>query len=365
MNDAHPTQPPPAPTRERFEVAFGGRAAEYFRIWIVNIALTLLTLGIYSAWATVRNKQYFYANTRLAESSFEYTAHPLTILKGRLLVLGVLLAYQLAAMFLPGAALALTVLIVPLVPWVVVKAVGFNLRYSSYRGLRFGFDGRYGEALRVYLLWPLAGILTLGLAYPYAVWRRKQFLVTRARFGGCGFDFNGEAGFFYLVYLVGGIVFAGVLVLATVVITAAIALLGIGSGLEGIELGTLGRAVALGAMASMYLLILLSFLVFTTAVQALLANYIWQHTSIGEVNFDLRLNVWRVSWIQASNLLAIIASLGLLIPWARVRMARYRLSCFAMLATSAALESFVAAERERIGATGAEAGQVLDLDLGL
>lgn len=33
---------------------FRGTIAEYFKIWIVNIALSLLTLGIYSAWATVR-----------------------------------------------------------------------------------------------------------------------------------------------------------------------------------------------------------------------------------------------------------------------------------------------------------------------
>lgn len=41
-----------APTRHDFE--FRGRGGEYFRIWIVNLALSLLTLGIYSAWAKVR-----------------------------------------------------------------------------------------------------------------------------------------------------------------------------------------------------------------------------------------------------------------------------------------------------------------------
>ncbi len=45
---------------------FTGRGGEYFRIWIVNILLILLTLGIYSAWATVRKRLYFYGNIRLA-----------------------------------------------------------------------------------------------------------------------------------------------------------------------------------------------------------------------------------------------------------------------------------------------------------
>ncbi len=37
-----------------FPLSFTGTAGDYFRIWIANIALTLLTLGIYSAWAKVR-----------------------------------------------------------------------------------------------------------------------------------------------------------------------------------------------------------------------------------------------------------------------------------------------------------------------
>ncbi|MFP5306510.1 MAG: DUF898 family protein, partial [Gammaproteobacteria bacterium] len=45
---------------------FSGSGGEYFRIWIVNLLLSVLTLGIYSAWAKVRRMQYFYRNTTLA-----------------------------------------------------------------------------------------------------------------------------------------------------------------------------------------------------------------------------------------------------------------------------------------------------------
>ena len=41
-------------------VEFTGNAGEYFKIWIVNIALTVVTLGVYSAWAKVRKLRYFY-----------------------------------------------------------------------------------------------------------------------------------------------------------------------------------------------------------------------------------------------------------------------------------------------------------------
>ncbi|MEM9624119.1 MAG: DUF898 family protein, partial [Pseudomonadota bacterium] len=38
-------------------LSFTGDGTEYFRIWIVNLTLTLLTLGIYSAWAKVRTNR--------------------------------------------------------------------------------------------------------------------------------------------------------------------------------------------------------------------------------------------------------------------------------------------------------------------
>ena len=63
-------------TRPGLPFSFTGKASEYFGIWIVNIILSVITLGIYSAWAKVRNKRYFYGNTKLNGSSFSYLASP-------------------------------------------------------------------------------------------------------------------------------------------------------------------------------------------------------------------------------------------------------------------------------------------------
>src|SRR5690349_16157554 len=77
-----------ATTAPRVNIPFEFRAtgAEYFRIWIVNLLLTIVTLGIYSAWAKVRRMRYFYGNTILDGHGFEYHAKPLQILKGRLII---------------------------------------------------------------------------------------------------------------------------------------------------------------------------------------------------------------------------------------------------------------------------------------
>src|SRR6187402_3726843 len=74
------------PSRVLLPFEFRATGGEYFRIWIVNLLLTIVTLGIYSAWAKVRRLRYFYGSTLLDGHSFEYHATPMAILKGRLLV---------------------------------------------------------------------------------------------------------------------------------------------------------------------------------------------------------------------------------------------------------------------------------------
>ena len=48
-----------AATRE-LPLEFRATGAEYFRIRIANLLLTIITLGIYSAWARVRRLRYFF-----------------------------------------------------------------------------------------------------------------------------------------------------------------------------------------------------------------------------------------------------------------------------------------------------------------
>ena len=53
--------------------------------------LTLVTLGIYSAWAKVRKTRYFWQNTRLDGHAFDYHGDPRAILLGRIVALALVL----------------------------------------------------------------------------------------------------------------------------------------------------------------------------------------------------------------------------------------------------------------------------------
>ncbi|MFQ5546432.1 MAG: YjgN family protein, partial [Acidiferrobacterales bacterium] len=180
---------------------FTGKASEYFKIWVVNILLTILTLGIYSAWAKVRRKRYFYGNTLLQGSPFEYLAEPMQILKGRLIAFGIFVIYAIVNNFLPLVAGLLALVFLGLFPWLVIKAHMFNARYSSYRNIRFDFRANYGKALAVHIGLPILSILTLGLAYPAYMYHRSRFLVAHSGYGTAPFSFSATAGNFYIVYL--------------------------------------------------------------------------------------------------------------------------------------------------------------------
>ena len=114
-----------------YKFKFTGSGSEYFRIWIVNVFLTVITLGIYLAWARVRTRQYFYANTFLADSSFEYLAKPRAILIGNAIILAAFALYSFSTNFNPGLAGFLVILYYILFPYVLYKALCFKFHKFS------------------------------------------------------------------------------------------------------------------------------------------------------------------------------------------------------------------------------------------
>ncbi len=182
-------------------IIFKGKASEYFGIWIVNLLLSLITLGIYSAWAKVRRKKYFYNNTLIDNVGLDYHAKPKAILKGRIIAFAFFAAYGVSANIHPFLPAVFLLILSIAVPWLVVRGSIFNARNTSHRGLRFDFVGTLREAIRVYIVLPLMSAFTLGLGVPYAAHERKQFSMNNHKFGLSQFDMQSKVKEFYKVYL--------------------------------------------------------------------------------------------------------------------------------------------------------------------
>ncbi|SPC11618.1 YjgN family protein [Cupriavidus taiwanensis] len=346
---ASPTAPHPAALRP-LALSFTGSGSEYFRIWIVNALLTLVTLGIYSAWAKVRTLQYFYRNTRLDGASFDYHGKPSAILKGRAIVFALVLAFQFASTFSPFLALAMLLVLLAVFPLLLVRSLRFRMANSGYRGLRFAFTGGDAEAYRVFVLWPLAAVATLGLLGPVAHQRFKRYQHNHTRFGTAPFGFHATAGNFYQAYLRA----FGVVLAATLVMAVAGFLMAPG-------IGNFGAAALLGfGIVGFYL----GMLSVSPYLMARLQNVVWSHTTLAPHAFRSEVSAARMVFIFVTNLIAIALTLGLFVPFARVRATRYRLQCVTMLAAGS-LDSFVAGEVQQVGALGDAAVDWYDIDIAL
>lgn len=334
---------------QRYGFEFTGNGFEYFKIWIVNICLTLLTLGIYSAWAKVRTHRYFYGNTRVAGASFEYLAEPMRILKGRLIALGALVLYSVLTESSPDTAAVMGLAFYILLPFIVVKALAFRARYSAYRNIRFYFDQDYVQALKVYILLPFLMVFTLGLLYPFLKHRMNRFVVNNMAYGKTFFFMKAEADEFYMIYFKGFLLFIGTAIIAGL-------LFGIASQIDPLK-GS--QYLASIAMAGTYFV---AFAYISTQV----ANLVYSTTTLGEgstYQLSSDLDALQMAWLYFSNTIGIILTLGLFIPWAKVRMAQYRASRL-WLQAEADLDRFVAVEQENTSAIGEEIGDVFDIEIG-
>lgn len=324
------------------QVSFSATGGEYFRIWIVNLLLSIVTLGIYSAWAKVRTNQYFYSSTRLAGSSFEYHGNPGAILKGRIIAVLLLGAYQYAVNSSPKWTLVMLGVLALAMPVMLWKSLQFKLYNTSYRGIRFGFNGSVGEAYVHFLLLPL--LFGTGFLAPLGHHRIKRWQHTESRFGAAHFRFDAPVSGFYKAY---GLMF----------LLAVAAIFGLGL-----------LAFALHVPVEQFVWFGLLFYVVMFAVSPLffvmIQNVIWNHTGLREHEFRCDLRWGGLIWIYFSNLLGIIVTLGLFTPFAKVRAMKYRLESMSMI-VNGSLDDFVAGEQENVGAAGEGMSDFMDFDLAL
>jgi uncharacterized membrane protein YjgN (DUF898 family) len=368
--------------RKTFPFEFRGSGAEYFRIWIVNLLLTILTLGIFSAWAKVRRLRYFYGSTFLDGHSFAYHARPAAILKGRLLVFAGYLAFFIALQVYQPLLWGLIPLAAVGLPWVLMRSRRFQLRMTSWRNLRFGFRGRYGSAVNAFVGWHIAcvavlfvfillnpkptflvvALAILAILYPFWVHKRVEYSLDNADYGQESFSFLTGSERFYLIC-------GGTAVLSVAAYLGFFyALLEIPGLLQRepfqssepldqlIDAGPKGWVALLAA----------AFVGFAIAgmYRAWFLNASFGGVMIRLHSLNSRVGIFGLIWIKVTNLLGILLTLGLYYPFAKVRQVRYQLEHMS-IEGSGRFEQILAADQGDSNALGEEAGDFFNVDLGL
>ena len=142
-------------------LSFEGSGFEYFKIWIVNILLTVITVGLYYPWAKVRNRRYFYANTRFEDRSFEYHATGKQLFIGYLIAMALFIAFAVAQQISPIASGVGFIIFIFALPWIIWRSLKFSLRMTSFSNVRFSFEGGLGNAYLNFMVLPALFFLIL------------------------------------------------------------------------------------------------------------------------------------------------------------------------------------------------------------
>lgn len=344
------------PQTQRHAFLFSGNGSEYFKIWIVNILLSIVTLGIYSAWAKVRNKQYFYGNTHIADNTFEYTADPIKILKGRIIAVALYTALIFANHISTIAYIIATVVFLLFLPVIILNSLKFNARHSSYRNIPFRFDGTLWGAAKVFILWPIAGILTFGILLPFAWKRQAQYITNNHSYGGEVFRFDVDVKKYFIMLMILMAIFFGFIIVFVVLIGGAAALgMQAGGGFDPQSMLFI-IPIAIGYVA-FYLLL-------GAYVIATMANIHWNNTQLQRHKFAANWSVSSYLGLLFTNTLGILVTLGLFIPFAKIRAAQYKANHMAFIAEGD-LDDFIAGNLAQSNSLAEGVHDIFDIDISI
>ncbi|WP_284307058.1 YjgN family protein [Hydrogenophaga electricum] len=375
-----------AATVRHLPITFTGSGSEYFRIWIVNLLLLFVTLGLYWPWAKVRRLRYFWANTLVDGDPLGFHGEARQMFKGWVLVGVLFVLYNWASSFSAIAGLVAFVALAALWPALWRSSLAFRLGNTSWRGLRFRFVGSLRDAYLTQLPSFLAALplvllsfalpedpdatppawwagvfggalLLFLLTLPWLFWRMKAYQHRHYSYAGLQTDFRAGLGAFYLIALKPLLVLLALVGLSMLYVGLRFAG---GIAWDGV-LWVLFRVLPmLFAGAG-----LLMFFVIGPWLTARLQNLVWTKTGNAQMRFISQLGFRRLLLLGFKNGLLIALTLGLYWPFAKVAVARLRLEAV-HIRSVIDMEALAAAEHEQPGeAAGEAAGDLFGLDMGL
>ena len=346
---------------------FTGSGGEYFRVWIVNVLLSIVTLGFYTPFARKRTAQYFYSHSMIAGSALEFTAQQRRMVFGFVLVFALSAAYQLAVRTGQDTAVSLFLLGgAALAPFIWASAMRFRLSNTRWRGLRlvftanwkeiykaswpvfalalvwigvfFGIDtlagdylgdmeggGRMRSKMDTGTIWTVAGIILLGMFLSVLCIIRMEYnyrslLVLRTRIGN-------EISRWKPVYMDFVKIWAGtvlVFILSIVVISVLLGAVAggaamLGHGMKNSKVGALVFILIIFGALMFFFLLLLASGPARAYREARMFHLIWNNTGISQIaRFKSTLSTRKFVLLRLKNMLLTTLTIGFYRPFARV-----------------------------------------------
>lgn len=215
----------PVPVTPTTTARFVGPRRTFTRMMIRGAFLQAITLGIYRFWLTTEARRFLWANTEVDGDSLDYTGTATELLIGFLIALAILVPVYVL-FFIAGLELGLYSQIAGVVAfgfltifgqYALYRARRYRLTRTVYRGIRFNQDGSAFVYALIVLAWSIPGLLTLGLAYPFAQTSLERYKLRHTLYGDLRGSFAGSGGSLFKRGLFMWFVIVGPLVIATLV----------------------------------------------------------------------------------------------------------------------------------------------------
>lgn len=179
----HPQQVQPPPQDQQYKLNFHGEGVDLAIIILKNIALTIVTLGIYSFWGKVKVRQFLWQNTEFHGQRFIFHGTGKELLIGYLKIIGIFLGgnvlTQVAVAVHPNIGLFVSavfgITLLFIVPYAIYQSQRYLYSRTSWRGIRLGMDPAAKPFVVAFIKGYLLTLITFGFYFP--VWQNRLYAI--------------------------------------------------------------------------------------------------------------------------------------------------------------------------------------------
>lgn len=179
----------------QFRLDYDGKVGQLYKLMILDILLSIITLGIYSFWGKARLRKYLVSHHALGDDRFEYTGTGGELFKGFLKALPIL-AILLIPLVLAEQYPVLLIFYIPLIYFFGIAVYG-ALRYrynrTRWRGISGFIEGSTIGYANLAFGRMLLNIISFGLLIPSSDIKKHSYIMNNAYFGTIKAEYNGNS----------------------------------------------------------------------------------------------------------------------------------------------------------------------------
>ena len=330
--------------KEFNQISYDSHTGQVYKIWLLNLLMNIITLGIYSFWGKTRLRRYIVGSFSLRGDRFEYTGTGKELFFGFLkavpLFLGIYAPFMIAALIAPDAAWP-AVLLVPVfyvIPVALYTALRYRMNRLQWRGIRFHLKGSSLPYANLYLWRGILNIVSLGILLPYSDIKKYQHKVENSSYGDIPFSFSGNGKNLMNVHLATYAIAIGlffIVLLGLQLISASFSFTDLSMAPQGISALTAqgmseanalqllsGKPVFIAAIAFILIPLLLFPLVRLMYKTALIHEMI-NNLHAAEIGFKSTVTTLALLKLKLGNFFILIGTFGIGIPYIMQRNLRF------------------------------------------